>query len=212
MCFYVKAQATMQELQDRFEAEPLETEGYEPQDKVNGFAMPYLPVITQEDPDKIQLFRWGLIPHWASPEKAPELAKMTLNAKSETLYEKPSFKGSVQQRCLVLVSGFYEWRHQGATKIPYYIHLNDTPLFALGGLYSHWQNRQTGTQIPTFTIITTPANELMEYIHNTKKRMPFVLNPALEKDWIRPDLKRQEMTQFMHPLEQQLMVSEVIGA
>ena len=105
MCFHSKQTKSAQELEHRFDAKFEKAENYVPS-IYNGFTFPQTPVITNKDKNKIQLFNWGLIPHWANDDS---IKKFTLNAKSETIHEKPSFKNAVQNRCLILIDGFYEW-------------------------------------------------------------------------------------------------------
>lgn len=208
MCYSVKAISELGQLAKAFKAPKNlpEQEGYHPSEKISGFAHPLLPVITQEDPAQIQLFRWGLIPTWAREDKADELAKMTLNAREESIFEKPSFKDSIgSKRCLLLIDGFYEWRHEKKEKIPYYITLADGKPFALGCIYSVWKGQ------PTFSIVTTKANPLMEYIHNTKKRMPLVLSHDEERRWINPELTKADIQDLMQPLDESEMKAQVLA-
>jgi putative SOS response-associated peptidase YedK len=102
---------------------------------ISGFGSPNLLVITAESPNEIDVMKWGLVPSFISDSvKAKEYADNTLNAKSETIFEKVSFKNSImQQRCLVLVSGFFEWRSEGGIKYPYYIKLKDQDIISFGG-------------------------------------------------------------------------------
>ncbi|WP_421830908.1 SOS response-associated peptidase [Larkinella sp.] len=161
-------------------------------------------MITQKNPQEIQLFQWGLLPAWVTEDKAAELSNMTLNAREDTIFEKPSFRDSIgSKRCLLLIDGFYEWRHEGKQKIPYYITVTDQKPFALGCIYSVWKNQ------PTFSIVTTKANPLMEYIHNTKKRMPLILSREEERRWLDPDLTKAEIRELMQPLDDGLMRAEV---
>ncbi|GAB2791263.1 SOS response-associated peptidase [Rhabdobacter roseus] len=211
MCFYILSQSKKEALEERFRAQAVEIDAYEPEGKVSGFSLPTVPVITTEFPQHIQFMRWGLIPVWARADKADELARMTLNARSETLFEKPSFKGSIMyHRCLVLVDGFYEWRHEGKKKVPYFIRLQAEQPLALGGLYALWTHPTTHQTYQTCSIITTPANPLMTYIHNTKERMPFILPPEHERRWIARDLPRAEIEALMQPLPEELMRAEVM--
>jgi putative SOS response-associated peptidase YedK len=152
--------------------------------RFNGFTHPKTPVITAQEPQFLQLFNWGLLPNWA---KDASFAKNTLNAKLETLHEKPSFSHYTHQRCLILSNGFFEWHWQdakGKNKQAFHVHLPNNALFAFAGLWNAWIDKQTGEIRPTYTIITTAANELMERIHNTKKRMPLVLSASQGKHWL----------------------------
>ncbi|MGM9508836.1 SOS response-associated peptidase [Larkinella sp. GY13] len=204
MCYTVNAKTPLAELVEQVRGAQA-PDDYTPPGRVSGFTHPLLPVITEDDPKTIQLFKWGLIPAWAKEDKAAELAKMTLNAREDTIFEKPSFKDSiVNHRCILLIDGFYEWRHEGKAKIPYYITLSDPKPFALGCIYSVWKGQ------PTFSIVTTAANPIMEYIHNTKKRMPLMLSHEEQRRWIDPELTKAEIKELMQPLDESLMKTEVI--
>jgi putative SOS response-associated peptidase YedK len=168
----------------------------------SGFSHPRFYIITQEEPQTIQPYYWGLIPAWCRDEQqAMHLRHHTLNAMCETVFSKPSFRPSIfKKRCLVIVSGFYEWHTIGKKKYPFYIHRPGQSFFSMGGLYEHWTNRQTGEMLRTFSIITTPANELLSAIHNSHKRMPLILTYAAEKQWLDRTLSREDVMQLMRPL------------
>ena len=128
------------------------------------------------------------------------MMKITLNAKAETIFEKPAFRSSIKEnRCLVLVDGFYEWKHVGKYKYPHFIRLKNKEPFALGGIYNDWVSNETGEIIKTFSIITTEANSLMAEIHNSKKRMPLILSRGEEKKWIEPDLSETNIKSLLKP-------------
>ncbi len=159
---------------------------------VSGFEHPLLPVIKS---DGIFLFEWGLIPHWA---KDASFQHNTLNAVGETAFEKPSFKTAiVSQRCILPISGFYEWRQLNNKKYPYYIKMEGQEIFSLACIYDTWFDKSTGEVKNTFSIITTPANELMEKIHNVKKRMPLILNQNDEKMWLDHDLSPKSIRELI---------------
>jgi len=125
------------------------------------FEFPATPVIIDEKPQIITHYHWGLIPTWA---KDLAIQKYTLNAKIETVTEKPSFKNSVNKRCLVIADGFFEWQWldpKGKKKQQYEIGLPNQELFAFAGLYSQWVDKSTGEIKNTYTILTTEANPLM---------------------------------------------------
>jgi putative SOS response-associated peptidase YedK len=127
-------------------------------------------------------FVWGLIPAWA---KDPAIGGRLINARGETLAEKPAFRGSYKyKRCLILADGFYEWQPQPGkkTKLPHYIRLKGGGPFALAGLWDEW-NSPDGSAVRTCTIVTTGPNELMSAIHN---RMPVILHPEDQGRWIEP--------------------------
>jgi len=125
-------------------------------------------------------FIWGLIPMWA---KDPSIGNRLINARGETIAEKPSFRGSFKhKRCLILADGFYEWKASPVkkTKTPYFIHMKDRKPFAFAGLWDAWESPD-GSSIRTCTIITTEPNELMETLHN---RMPVILHPRDHAKWL----------------------------
>ena len=145
---------------------------------------PSQPVLAIPNDEKYtaDFFVWGLIPMWA---KDPEIGNRLINARGETLAEKPSFRGSYRhKRCLILSDGFYEWKSFGSrkTKTPYYIHMQDRKPFAIAGLWDHWESPD-GSSIKSCTIITTTPNELMESIHD---RMPVILHPRDYAKWLNP--------------------------
>lgn len=171
---------------------------------VSGFSHPKLPIIKQ---GVIELSEWGLIPSFAvNEEKANELANMTLNARSDTIREKPSYKKSIVcQRCLLVVDGFFEWRHENNRKIPFYIYPKDETVFYMGCIYNSWVNKLTGEVRDTFSIITTAANPLMEYIHNSKKRMPLILSKDDIATWIDPSTPQHIVDSLMKPFPESTM-------
>jgi putative SOS response-associated peptidase YedK len=136
--------------------------------------------IPNDGENTADFFVWGLIPMWA---KDPTIGSRLINARGETLAEKPTFRGSLKyKRCLILADGFYEWKSAGAskTKTPYFIHMKDRKPFAFAGLWDSW-NSPDGSLIKTCTIITTEPNELVSIIHN---RMPVILHPRDYAKWL----------------------------
>src|SRR5690606_2818733 len=130
-----------------------------------------------DKPTLIQHYNWGLIPSWSKDE---EIKKLTLNARIETIKEKPSFKNLINKRCLVIANGYYEWQwldSKGKNKIKYEIGIGNDDLFAFAGLYSQWVNNSTGEIKDTYSIVITKANQLMAEIHNTKKIKQIILKP-----------------------------------
>jgi putative SOS response-associated peptidase YedK len=186
MCFHSKLSKKAQVLQNRFKAKFENVDILLPE-IYNAFQYPKTPIITNREADKIQLFNWGLIPAWA---KDDTIKKMTLNARIETIAEKPAFKGSIKNRCLILADGFYEWQWldpKGKNKQKYLITLPDDDAFAFAGLWSEWIDKSTGELLKTYTILTTEANGLMSKIHNSKKRMPVIVSKENEKKWLEGD-------------------------
>ena len=135
---------------------------------------------------KLVMLRWGLIPSWA---KDPKIGSQCINAKAETVAEKPSFRSAFKKRrCLVVATGFYEWQVQERTKQPMWIGLRSKLPFAFAGLWEHWKPAE-GVPLETCTIITTEPNDLMAPIHN---RMPVILSPASYDQWLDPTFQQTE--------------------
>lgn len=176
---------------------------------VSGFSHPKLPVIKH---DAVEISEWGLIPSFAADkEKADKLAKMTLNARSDTIHEKPSFRNSItKNRCILPLDGFYEWQHNGKLKQPYYIYPTDETVFYMGCIYNTWVNKQTGELRDTFSIITTDANPLMAEIHNTKKRMPLILPHSSIDTWVNPEADIEVINRMMQPYKNNQMTAHPI--
>ncbi len=177
---------------------------------VSGFAHPKLPVITENE---FTLKEWGLIPSWVkSKEDALELRDKTLNAKGETIYEKPSFaQNIISRRCLLPVTGFFEWRDFNNNKYPYFIEPTTDPGFLLGSVFDTWEDKTTGEIYDTFSIVTTPANPLMEIIHNSKKRMPLILDFEAADKWINPLSTTEEINSIILPYDENKMKAHTIS-
>jgi putative SOS response-associated peptidase YedK len=139
-----------------------------------------VPVIVRGDGNRLIPMTWGFIAPFV---KDPSAGRPAINARAETLLEKPSFRGAVQEgRCLVPASGFYEWKKEGQRKIPFYIRLPGAPLFAFAGLYGTRRD-PSGGEHRTFAIITTEPNRLVAGLHD---RMPAILPHEQEEAWLRP--------------------------
>ncbi len=183
MCFTIKQSKEPKELEQRFKAKNKFNLNII-SDNINGFTFPKTSVISNQNPNEIQLFHWGLLPSFTQDMG---FIKNTLNAKIETLEEKPSFKNSIQNRCLIIADGFYEWQwldKAGKKKQKYLIELPNQDLFCFAGIYNQWVNKLTGETLNTFAMLTTEANPLMAEIHNSKKRMPVILTPQNESLWL----------------------------
>jgi putative SOS response-associated peptidase YedK len=145
-------------------------------------------------------------------DTAMKVRTQTLNAKSETVFEKPSYKFSIhKKRCMVVSTGFYEWQDCNKKKYPYFIRLKSSDIFALAGIYSHWVDKSTGELFRTFSILTTHANPLMARIHNLKERMPVILLPERERDWLNPDLTDEQIKTFFPGIDERLMDAYTIS-
>jgi putative SOS response-associated peptidase YedK len=137
-----------------------------------------MPVIVRSEANHIAVMRWGLIPSWTRDIRA---AKPLINARAETLADKPAFRLLLKtHRCLIPASGFFEWKKEGKKKCPYYIRVPDEPLLSFAGLFDTWHNPE-GVTVSTFTIITCPANPLVAPLHD---RMPVILSRHYEDRWL----------------------------
>ena len=136
-----------------------------------------------EDAEReLVMLRWGLIPPWA---KDPSIGNRMINARAETVAEKPSFRVAYsRQRCVVLADGFYEWRREGDVKTPYFISLASGKPFALAGLWENWRDRESNECIQSMALITTAANDFMRPLHH---RMPMILESEAANDWLGGD-------------------------
>lgn len=134
---------------------------------------------------------WGLIPSWS---KDPTIGARMINARSETVTEKPSFRTAFKRRrCLIVADGFYEWQKLGSKKQPYYFQLADHQIFGFAGLWEHWHSPE-GDEIQSCTILTTAANELMRSVHD---RMPVILHPQDYDLWLDPTIQTDERLNFL---------------
>lgn len=139
-----------------------------------------VPVIREsaEGMNRLDYLHWGLIPSWA---KDRSVGSKMINARSETVSEKPSFKQAVRyRRCLILASGFYEWLREGKAKLPHYFHIRDNGPMVFAGLWDRWKSPEGGAA-ESCTILTTAANPLVEPIHD---RMPVILHPTEYRTWL----------------------------
>jgi putative SOS response-associated peptidase YedK len=161
----------------------------------------------------LRLMRWGLIPSWA---KDKAIGSRMINARGETVHEKPSFRAALRhRRCLVIADGFYEWQTQdGGAKQPMFITLANRDLFGMAGLYEHWTDQETGEAITSCTIITTNANPFMKQYHD---RMPVILPREQYAFWLDPGVTDAEMARaLLMPYPADLMdaypVSRVVNS
>lgn len=188
MCVFLSLRADKANLAKRFDSRFVEEESFGPKFVQNALEFPKWPVISTERPQEIRLMNWGLIPSWIKDqESALKFRVNTVNARAETIFEKPAFRrAAANKHCMVLADGFFEFREVNGKKYPYYIRILGGQPFALAGLYEYWSNPETGEMLPGFSIITTVANPLMEIIHNRKKRMPVILAENQERNWLKP--------------------------
>ena len=215
MCYHTALAVPRAELERRY-ARQL-TFDYEPSYHISAFSHAEYPIVTDE-PEFVPM-HWGLIPFWTKNiEDAHSICDRTINARSETVFRKPSFREPIKRRrCIVPATGFFDWRHEtsdvsGKTeKIPYYITVKDVPIISYAGIWDSWCNPETGEVVHTYSIVTTEANELMRRIHNTNFRMPVILAPAEEARWLDAALTQSEIEALMQPYPSDGMTAHVIG-
>lgn len=171
------------------------------------------PIITNGEGITLRTMRWGLIPHWA---KAPAIGNSLINARADTVAEKPSFRDAFKKRrCLVPATGFFEWKKEplSKSKQPFFIATRRRDIFSFAGLWSVWKNPQTTEEILSYAILTTEPNELMRDIHN---RMPVILPVDREKDWLdlssAPDILRELLVPYRSELMEAFPVSAVVNS
>lgn len=177
---------------------------------VSGFVYPQLPMLTHEG---IEMNHWGFIPPWVRDEPTAMLLRSkTLNAVSETIFDKPSYKNSIyQHRAIVPLTGFFEWRDVQKVKYPYFIQHAYQPSLAVGVVYDRWLAPESGTSFRTFSIITTAANASMEKIHNIKKRMPLILDEHQIEKWLDPTTPAQHLRNLMVPCDDSLLKAHTVS-
>lgn len=138
-------------------------------------------VLNNESERVVTQLKWGLVPSWA---KDPDIGNRMINARSETITEKPSFRDAFKKRrCIIPTSGFYEWKKSayGGGKQPFYFYLKEKEVFGFAGLYEEWLDQQTGELLETCTIITTTANAVLKPVHD---RMPVILMATDYDEWL----------------------------
>lgn len=193
MCFFMAQNQPISKVENRFNAKVDKPDNFLQSDYIVGFEYLNVPIILDSKPEIINTnYHWGLVPSWS---KDIDFRKNTLNARIETLEEKPSFKNVTQNRCLVIASSFFEWRwldDKGKSKEKYQIYSSESETFAFAGLYDTWVNKIDGKQYNSFSIVTTQANEQMNYIHNHKGRMPVMLKKGDEQEWLNTNNKTQD--------------------
>ena len=155
--------------------------------------------------------RWGLIPHWA---KTASIGSRMVNARAETVAQRPAFRDAFRKRrCLVLADGFYEWQQAGSVRKPMRIIMESGEPFAFAGLWAIWRDSE-GNRIPSCTVITTEANDLLRPIHN---RMPVILPREMEEFWLDRDVQdasalENALTAYPSELMQTYQVSTLVNS
>jgi putative SOS response-associated peptidase YedK len=168
--------------------------------------IPAILTVPEQGEKQLQMLRWGLIPSWA---KDPAIGAKLINARAETVEEKPSFRAAFKRRrCLIIADGFYEWQRQEGKKQPYYFRLKSSQPFAFAGLWEHWRSPDEQT-INTCTILTTEANDLLHPIHD---RMPVILDSKDYELWLDLKVEKPALLQpLLRPYQADLMTSYAVS-
>ena len=187
---------------------------------VSGFSHPKFMVFTNHAPFTPLAYTWGLIPPWSKNlVEAKKFWNNTLNARGETIFEKPSFKtGALHNRCLVYLDAFYEHRHINKKTYPYRIAMKDGSPMAVAGIWGEWRDKFTGETYHTFSIVTTEANALMRKIHNNPDaegpRMPLILPKEKQDEWLIDCKNENDLTHLkslMQPFDENLLEAHTVG-
>jgi len=163
---------------------------------------PSQPVLTVVPVDKVHELTWGLVPNWSKE------AKGIINARSETLDDKASFRESFElRRCLILADGFYEWRRVGKARQAFYFQMKDEHAFAFAGIWDRWKSREV--KIKSCAIVTTDANELLAPVHD---RMPVILREESYERWLDPKVSPTELKKLLEPYSSEEMKSHPVSS
>jgi putative SOS response-associated peptidase YedK len=213
MCFSVNVNLVKEELENRYGATLIDPDKYRPSYYYHAFSLPEIPAVCSGIPSEIRLLRWGLIPSWINnSDDANVIRYKTFNARSESIDKKPSFSNSFRsKRCLIPVKGFFEWQHAGNEKIPWYIYHSENEILSIAGLYDEWIADTTGEIFSTFSIVTTDANDMMAEIHNSKKRMPVILDKSGEALWINLSTPHTDALNLLKPCPSGILKAHTIS-
>lgn len=190
MCGRFVSKAKKEEIENEFEVEIGDDSLIVP--RYNIAPTQLIAAITElENTREILLFKWGLVPKWAKDES---MSSKLINARAETLREKPSFRDAFRsRRCIIPTSGFYEWQKtEKGAKQPFYFYLKEKEVFGFAGLWEEWLNKETGELTETCTIITTESNDVLKPVH---ERMPVILKTDFYEQWLNPKIKDTDKLQ-----------------
>ncbi len=209
MCGRSSLTKTEKELEQRFNATfySEDLERYNPLPNFNIAPTHICPVILSRDATRINVLRWGMIPSWSKDIK---MGYKMINARIETIKSKSTYSSAISnRRCLVPLTGFYEWKKSGDLKQPYNIFTTDQEIFTMAGMWDSWKS-PSGEIIYSFTIITTPPNEMMANIHD---RMPAILTPEKESLWLDESLPPKSVIKLLEePYPSDLMSAYKVSA
>jgi putative SOS response-associated peptidase YedK len=203
MCGRYTLVKTIEEVKDRFAVSDVQSR-YSM--RWNAAPSQNLPVITNSNHEELSFYRWGLVPSWS---KDLSVGFQTINARIESIFEKPAFQYAIQhQRCLVIADGYYEWKTIGKDKIPYYIKFENHQMFALAGIWETWKS-QKGELIYSFSIVTIPSISKLQEIHD---RMPIILTKEDEINWISEHkITQNQLDEYMKKSQNQNLMAYTVG-
>ena len=182
----------------------------------SGFDHPEIVCIINERGLRLETMRWGLVPSWVkSAEEASRIRNQTLIARSETIFEKPSFREAAKKRrCLLPLAGFYEHYHKNKKTFPHHIARRDGDVLIIAGIWENGLNPESGAFEKTIAIVTTEANDMMKEIHNNPKaagpRMPVILNAEAQRLWLDSDSTEDELMKLLVPAEENLLEAHTV--
>lgn len=192
MCFHTKITKEEKKLEERFKVAFEDLNVYQKQYHNNGFNYGIQYIITQSNPHIIEPATWGLLPEYESKTETFRRSYNTLNAKSENAFNSDLFKEPIQKRrCLIVSDGFYESKHFNKKTYPHLIQYKSKEPFVFAGVYNYHNQ-----YVLTCSILTMAANLFMSEIHNTKKRMPLILDPMFEKSWLDSTLEEKDIKEI----------------
>ncbi|WP_167882987.1 SOS response-associated peptidase [Leptospira barantonii] len=191
MCYHNSLTAKAQKLSARFSAGLIEPPDFRPIFHEHGYEHKPRPIVIREDETRFLAAGWGLIPKWVKTvEKAHQMGNGNLNAKSETIFELPSFREAIlHRRCLIPSTGFYDSKEVSKNSYPYRVFLKHEEIFCLAGIWEEWTNPETKEVTRRYSMLTTPPNKKFSQIHT---RMPLILPREVEEIWIDPSMKDQK--------------------
>lgn len=184
--------------------------------QASGFTHPKMLIYPDRESEPT-VATWGLVPHWVKDSAGKvQIWNSTLNARGESIFEKPSFRDSAKsKRCLIYLDGFYESHHQGGKTYPFFIRKKDNEPFPVAGLCSEWHDKENQIRLITFSIVTTVGNEMMARIHNNPKlegpRMPVILPDELADNWIDPSRSQKELNELLLPFPDDLLQAHTVN-
>lgn len=219
MCFHYSISRDIKDIKDHyqrlFDLDDMDVDDSEFSKifHANAFSFPLMPVVTSEDPARIQFFHWGLVPRWQkNKDDAMKFRMNTLNARTETIFEKASFRSAiVRNRCLIPTTGFFESYHKSKKTYPFFISMRSDDLFSFGGIYDEWVDTESGEIYKSFSICTHAAGHLVGTIHNQKERQPLMLCDEAEEQWVRSSLSREQIGAMFHSMDDSLLKAHSVS-